>query len=122
MAASPSRDVGTWARTLTDAALLCRDIGHSWKPWTARWDPDSRSYDRVLRCPRCRSERHQLLDSHGHPVRGHYVYPEGYLAPPGTGRLIGGERDTLRLESVVRLVGATEHKDEVASRRRRRAS
>lgn len=116
-----TRDVGAWARELTDAALLCRDVGHYWKPFTAGWEPESRSYYRVLRCGRCRGERHQLLDSRGHPIRGHYRYPDGYLAPPGSGRLVGDERDTLRLESVVRLMGG----DEVAARRaarRRRAS
>lgn len=117
---APTRDVGTWARELSDAALLCRDVGHYWRPFTASFDKASRSYDRVLRCGRCKTERHQLLDSSGHPVKGHYVYPEGYLAPVGTGRLIGGERDTLRLESVVRLIGGG---DEMATRRhRRRAS
>lgn len=115
------RDVGLWAAALTDAALLCRDVGHYWRPFTASWERESRSYHRVLRCGRCRTERHQLLDSRGHPVSGHYVYPEGYLAPAGTGRLVGDERDTLRLESVVRAMGSG---DEMAAarRRRRRAS
>ena len=111
------RDVGRWARELPDAALTCRDVGHYWRPFTASWEPESRSYYRVLRCGRCKTERHQLLDSRGHPVKGHYVYPDRYLAPPGTGRLVGDERDTLRLESVLRVMGADV--DEVARARRR---
>ena len=120
MAAPTTRDVGTWAHALTDAALLCRDVGHYWRPFTASWEPASRSYYRVLRCGRCKTERHQLLDSRGHPVSGHYVYPEGYLAPAGMGRLVGDERDTLRLESLVRVMGGDEVA--VARRARRRAS
>lgn len=116
MTASRDTDVAAWARTLTDAALTCRDVGHYWRPFSASWDPESRSYYRVLRCGRCRTERHQLLDARGHPVRGHYVYPEHYLAPAGTGRLVGGERDTLRLEAIVRVLGADDR------RQRRRAS
>jgi len=111
------RDVGTWARELTDAALLCRDVGHYWRPFTASWERESRSYYRVLRCGRCKTERHQLLDSRGHPVKGHYVYPDRYLAPPGTGRLVGDERDALRLESVVRLMAQPD--DDLAVQRRR---
>jgi hypothetical protein len=113
-------DVATWAGGLTDAQLSCRDYGHYWRPFTASWEQESRSYHRVLRCGRCKTERHQLLDSRGHPVRGHYDYAPGYLAPAGTGRLVGEDRDVLRLESVVRLMGA----DDVAAarRRQRRAS
>lgn len=109
----PRRDersvhLGGWVGGLPSEFLLCRDIGHTWRPYRAWWDNAEKGYQRVLRCGRCRSERVQLLSAQGHPLGGHYNYAEGYVAPKGTGRLVGEERDGLRLESVLRLVGEDE--------------
>ena len=97
-------EVETFAHGLSEAFLLCRELGHNWKPWTAAIADGG--YERVLRCPRCRTERHQLLDSRGHPVSGHYVYADGYQHK-GLGRIVGEGREMLRLESVLRTVSKT---------------
>lgn len=69
---------------------LCKTINHSWD----RVDnpelpaPDI-GWRLSLRCIRCQSERHDLIS----PVTGEvmarrYVYPDGYLTPKGTGRVM----------------------------------
>lgn len=98
--------LGGWLGDLPSEFLLCRDLGHTWRPYRAWWDQTERAYQRVLRCGRCKSERVQTLSAQGHPLQGYYNYSDGYQAPKGTGRLVGEDRDVLRLESVLRLVGA----------------
>lgn len=96
--------VAEWSHDLSDNYLLCRDLGHTWRPFNARWDPEQDGYIRVLRCSRCKTERSQLLSATGMVDSGSYDYPDGYQAPPGTGRLTGEGRGALRLESVMRLI------------------
>lgn len=95
----------SWARELTDAYLLCRDIGHQWRAYTARYVPEQNGYERTLRCGRCQTERRQTLSLNGHVTSGSYSYPEGYQQPHGSGRLTGDAKDALRIESVMRLIG-----------------
>lgn len=98
-----SADLAAWTEELRDSYLLCRDLGHLWKPHRAWLISGTRSlYARVMRCPRCKTERHQELSPSGHVTTGHYVYPEGYLAPRGAG--VAVNRDHLRLVSVRRLI------------------
>lgn len=108
-AAPPSETVtpDVFAARLTDAALHCRELGHTWRPMTARWEPESRSFHRRLRCSKCRTERVQLLSSRGHVVSNHYVYPDGYLAKNVEGGLTG-RRDVYRLEAVIRSLDESE--------------
>ena len=61
-----------------------------------------------MRCGRCRTERAQSLDMHGHVVSNGYAYADGYLAPKGVGHIVGETKDHLRLESVLRLLGKDE--------------
>ena len=107
-AADPAA-VGRWAHQLVDEFLLCRDIGHLWRPFTARYDQQHNAYDRTLRCARCTTERRQSLSLSGEVLSGSYVYAEGYVAPAGQGRLSGNARGALRIESVLRLIGRDEH-------------
>lgn len=94
----------TFVAGLSDRLLHCRELGHTWKPLTVRWDGEARAYDRRLRCPSCRTVRIQLLDQHGHVVQNRYDYPEGYLA---TGVTVGtGHRDRYRVEAVQRFLEA----------------
>lgn len=93
-----------WAESLSDDFLICRDLGHVWRPHTAAWNAKLRVYDRTLRCGRCHALRHQTLSQTGHSLSVHYSYPTGYLAPAGTGALGGSDRDTLRLVSVTRFL------------------
>ncbi len=97
-------EVASWAHDLSDAFLLCREIGHNWRPWAAQWVPHEQCYERVLRCTRCRTERQQVLSNRGAIVTSGYAYPDGYQIQ-GMGRITGEGRDSLRLESLVRIVG-----------------
>ena len=102
-AAPPAESVtpDVFAARLSDAALHCRELGHTWRPLVARWEAESRSFHRRLRCPKCKTERVQLLSSRGHVVSNHYVYPDGYLAKNVEGA-VSGRRDVYRLEAVIR--------------------
>ena len=95
-----------WVLDLNDQQLLCRDIGHTWRPFRAYLT--EYGYERILRCPRCRTERAQSLSPRGHVLEGHYSYPDGYLAPKGVGRMDSDARDLLRLESIGRLIAKEE--------------
>lgn len=99
---------------------MCRDLGHQWRPATARWDAEERCYERSMRCGRCRTVREQTLSAYGEVLAGHYEYVDGYAAPPGVGRLSGMARAGLRLESVTRAIGRAERADEVAAKRDRK--
>lgn len=97
----PSAD--EWAQTLPDRFILCRDMGHIWRPFTARLGPGN-TYERTLRCSRCKTERQQTLSSGGVVLSGHYTYEPGYRAPSSVGFLSRDARSTLRLESTLRLL------------------
>ena len=97
-------DADEWARSLPDSYLLCRDMGHVWRPYTARISPEGGGYERTLRCSRCRTTREQRLSMGGVVLSGHYTYGEGYLAPKSVGFLSHDARSGLRLESTLRLI------------------
>ena len=106
VAEADANEVEQWAHTLKQTWLLCRELGHTWKPFTARYVPEQRAYERTLRCPRCATERRQVLDGSGHVVSSSYVHPDGYLHK-GLGRVTGEGRDALRLESLHRFIEQT---------------
>lgn len=115
-------DVQSWASDLDEPHLLCRDLGHLWKPLGATFNLDQRAFERTLRCSRCRTERSQTLSRVGAVLKNNYDYPEGYLVPK-LGRLAGDSRNVVRLESVNRSIeaaGGTAVRQ--PNRRRRRAS
>lgn len=45
------------------------------------------------------------MSMRGHVVSNRYVYPDGYESPKGTGRLIGDDRDELRMASLTNYLG-----------------
>src|SRR4051812_32302691 len=79
--------------------LLCRDFGHSWRPYLARYIPQRKQYEERLKCQRCTTERVRLLSHTGSQLANHYVYPDGYTMT-GYGRLTGTDRDAVRLASL----------------------
>jgi len=87
---------------------MCRDMGHTWRPYKAKYLSDENAYERILRCGRCKTERAQTLSMSGLILTGHYDYPDGYQAPAGTGRIDGEGRGYLRLESTLRIIGKDE--------------
>lgn len=96
-------DVKDFAEGLKEAYLLCRELGHNWRPLSASANGTGGGYHRVLRCPRCRTRREEELDSHGMKDGVKYVHPEGYLME-GLGRIVGEGRGLLRLESLRRTL------------------
>lgn len=104
-------EVAAWSRNLSEDFILCRDLGHLWRPLSARWSAEDSAYERTMRCGRCSTERHQLLSASGHVLSGNYAYTEGYTAPKGQGRLGTEGRDSLRLESILRLLGKDDGPD-----------
>lgn len=99
--------VDTFAARLSDRVLHCRELGHTWRPLVAAWEPESRTFVRTMRCPSCRTERRQILNAHGGIVSNGYVYPDGYLAKGVEGGL-SGRRDVYRLEAVIRTLDAAD--------------
>lgn len=102
-------EVATFATHLPENYLLCREMGHNWRPYAASWEGDH--YERVIRCSRCKTERVQALSSTGSVLSSHYVYVDGYQHQ-GLGRISGTGRDRLRLESMIRTVGAVPGSEE----------
>jgi hypothetical protein len=101
-----------WAGGLKDKFLRCRDLGHRWVNVHADWREVERMYFRVARCSECTTSREQDIDYLGLIHRTTYIYPEGYQAPPGTGRLDAGDRGVLRLASIQRVISkSTTKKD-----------
>jgi hypothetical protein len=78
----------------TEDQLLCRDLQHSWSPYTASRKADG--YIRTLYCDRCGSFKEQHLTEDGYIVKTSMTYPMGYLRP-GEGRLTRADRAGLRL-------------------------
>jgi len=101
--AEPEKTLETFASELPYSYLQCRELGHNWQPHTVGFDNDSQSYVRVLRCPRCHTERKQLLNIHAHVISNTYTYPKRYQAK-GVEVARGGGRDVFRLESIVRYL------------------
>lgn len=95
------RDVELFARTLPEALLQCRELGHAWRAHTASWNASARVYDRSLRCQRCATLRVETLSKRGEILTRHYEYPDGYLSQD-LGRIVGSGRDVLRRESLTR--------------------
>lgn len=100
---APPSEVADFAANLTISFLLCRDIGHNWRPFGAQYMADG-YYERVLRCTRCKTERWETITTRGSKNGTHYKYPDGYQHK-GLGRIVGDGKDALRLESILRAVG-----------------
>ncbi len=101
-------EVEEFAAHLTISHLQCREMGHNWRAWVARYDEEHNAYERALRCTRCRTERWETIGLSGAKLGTHYKYPDGYQSQ-GIGRIVGEGRDALRLESLTRtLVSAGE--------------
>lgn len=103
-------DVADFAASLSITYLECRELGHNWRKWVARYDEEHHSYERALRCTRCRTERWETIGLTGSKIGSHYKYPDGYQTVPGMGRIVGEGRDVLRLESMTRSLVAADHK------------
>jgi hypothetical protein len=89
-------------REYPDEMLMCRDLGHHWRPVTASRESNGMIH-RTMLCANCKSHRYQVLDRSGYIVSSSYSYEPGYVVP-GTGRWTGDHRAAMRLASVDRQV------------------
>lgn len=94
-------EVKEFAESLSDEFLECREMNHIWKAWTGQYVEGG--ILRILRCQRCKCERHQEISLSGTILSSHYKHPEGYLHK-GMGRIVGDGRDALRVESLTRFM------------------
>lgn len=99
MASKKPPSLRTTLSRMADDHLMCRDFGHMWRPFQARYIAQRKHYEERLQCPRCKTVRVRLLTNRGEQLANHYVYPEGY-AMKGYGRLTGTDRDAVRLASL----------------------
>lgn len=83
--------------------VQCRDFGHSWRPYSARWIASYNSYESQLICNRCKTIRTRFLSRTGALTNSNYDYADGYLVK-GMGRLTGNDRDTIRLASILAVL------------------
>lgn len=90
--------------------VQCRDFGHSWRPYTAARLRGG-GYESTLRCSRCRTLRKRTLGNHGQVLASSYEYPEQYIIL-GLGRLVGEEKDHLRLASIQHVLVEDTAEDE----------
>lgn len=93
--------VEAFAAELPERFLYCREMGHTWRPYTAGKYRDG-GYRRALRCARCRCLKRQEIGPSGLIISTRYEHPEGYLTE-GIGRLVGEARGVVRLESLRRV-------------------
>jgi hypothetical protein len=75
--------------------LLCRDLRHYWQAYTAEVDKRSRTIERVLICPRCGTQRIDMMDRYGFILRTRYRYPTDYKVTGGA--MTSGDRASIRL-------------------------
>lgn len=97
-------ELAHWAEHLPASFMECRDMGHSWKPYTVAYSAKTRGYIRTLRCQRCKTDRHQWLTSSGHVEATSYDYPDDYARPKGMGSYDTATRDMVRLLDTTRLL------------------
>lgn len=96
-------DVEGTIADMPDRFIQCRDFQHSWRPHGASLDTAARCYDVQLKCTRCKAIRNRIIGLDGEVLRSNYDYPDGYLIK-GLGRITGGGRNMLRLESIRRVL------------------
>lgn len=112
MTKNPDFDLETTVNSMRSDFLQCRDFGHAWRPFTARWVATERAYETQLRCSRCKTIRVRWIGQRGEQIESRYQYTDGYTIK-GMGRLTGSDRDLIRLASVLRVL--PEDADEEAS-------
>jgi uncharacterized C2H2 Zn-finger protein len=101
---TPTTPLAETIASLDPDHIQCRDFGHSWTPYAARWIPKDREYESVLRCTRCQTLRTRRLSRTGQLIANHYGYSDGYLLR-GIGRMTSSDRDTIRVASVLITIG-----------------
>ena len=104
MPTAREREVADAVKEMPSEHVHCRNYGHNWGPFTAHRIAGGKGFDQVLKCARCGTTRHRVLDRFGDVVTNTYHYAEGY-AVAGLGRLTGADRGTLRIASIMDALG-----------------
>ena len=108
----PVLSAADFAAGLSNRLLHCRELGHTWRPFTVSYDKQARAYDRQLRCSSCHTLRVQVLTEHGHVIRNGYKYVPGYLAENVERN--GALRDAYRVEAVQRFLVSHDQNSEAS--------
>lgn len=96
------QEARSFAESLPDRYLACRNDLHSWKAWSVRWMAEGRLYERIVRCTRCGGKKKSLVDDTGAIVSKGYSPAKGYLSD--VGRIAGDAKDALRLVTLQREI------------------
>lgn len=100
-------DLDASIREMSRENIECRDLRHSWRPFSARWMARGNYFEDILRCARCGTERVRHIGARGQVLSSHYEYADGYLMT-GSGRMTTDMNESLRLASLrTRLVKDT---------------
>jgi hypothetical protein len=100
--ADPNFDLEQFIDGMKLEHIQCRDFAHSWRPYNAR-RTEHGTYEQTLRCTRCRTLRIRELNHRGAILSSSYDYAEGYVVK-GLGRIVGEDKDHLRLLSVMKVL------------------
>lgn len=98
-------DVQDFATTIKSTWIVCRSDGHDMRPFNVK-TTESGGFERTRKCRRCGAKRTQVIDKYGLILSTDFEYPEGYLLPPGTGRLDSEGRGVFRLAAIEAEVAA----------------
>lgn len=79
--------------------LECRDLQHSWRPYTVK--RRGRVYIQTLQCSRCITQKTRKITDKGRVVGTPvYHYPPGYVVH-GLGHMTAEERGEVRMRSML---------------------
>lgn len=98
-----AHEVQAAIESMDPTTVLCRDIRHNYKPWTARWIPQDRQYESALKCSNCGTVRIRRISERGALLASSYEYADGYLVK-GLGRLEENDRNAIRLRSLLGMI------------------
>ena len=94
-------EVEAFAESLPDEYIRCRELNHTWQPFSAAVNRRKGVIQRTLRCPRCKTRKIQELTMNGGLHSSYYEYPDGYQHK-GHGQIFGEGRSILRINSIFR--------------------
>lgn len=98
--------VEQWVADAPTEFLVCRALNrHAPTDFTAT-PLKGGGFEVVLRCTRCRTLIRQTWDRQGTVIAAESEYPDGYLLPPGSGRVDEETRPIIRQELMGRWVDA----------------
>lgn len=102
-------DIEEYVSKASSSWLQCRTKGHNMLDHDVKLN-ESDDYLVTLRCSRCHTKRHEVVNSDGLILSSFYdSHPEGYLLPKGSGRMDAEGRGIIR---AARLQGFVTRKRE----------